>query len=289
MRRNPWLTFLLQSLLQSNVVRHVHASFISKWHPTVVECDSVSQSYPESFWQKLTSSTPRRQFALENVSLSLDSKMVTLLLGDSTAGKSTLLRLIAQREIPTSGEIKNSNFAVDSTVSCPIYLDARPSYRQNQFVEEIWTKAMRTGSSLTGPSSNAMGCLRELSDVLKVPLQSKIMDLSMSEVYLCRLGEAYLESLTGQTDSLESSSSTSLQSRSDEVSLSSSLPAPLILLDEWLDSETSTVVQRITSSLNELAMYGAVVVCVTHKPHLFGNGSFRRITLSRGKVLSIKS
>lgn len=49
------------------------------------------------------------QFALENVSFELKQGSFTFLTGHSGAGKSSLLRLIARLEKPTSGEIKVSN------------------------------------------------------------------------------------------------------------------------------------------------------------------------------------
>ncbi len=287
MRNMRWYTILLCTFTQVTPIWQVRASLISKWSPTRVTLESVSQSYPESFWRKMTSSVPRRKCALDNVSLVFDAESVTLLVGESSAGKSTILRLITGNERPTLGQVKISNLGTTLTVARPISLDSRPSYRQNEVVEAIWTKAIPPISTIADSSSNAMEYLRDLSDVLKLPLQSKIMDLSMSEVYLCRLGEACLESTTDHANSSNGKSIVSMPTIMDEDTLAPQLPAPILLLDEWLDNETSTVVQRVLASLEDLADFGAVVVCVTHKLHLFGNGKFRRITLSRGKVLPL--
>jgi energy-coupling factor transporter ATP-binding protein EcfA2 len=280
------------------------------WSPSCVTLQGVSQSYPDSFWRKLTSSVPRRTYALENASLVFDPGM-SLLLGESSSGKSTILRLVLGSERPSSGTVVLSNNAADATVVAsarPVCLDTRPSYGQNEVVEDIWNKAIPPSRC----SSSGGLLVADLSKLLKLPLHSKILELSMSEVYLCRIGEACLQSmLLGIDDDRdrrrkkndmeeeeeESSSPTTVTTNPEEESVRLLLlvPAPILLLDEWLDTETSVVVQKVQSSLNELARNGAVIVCVTHKPHLFSrntnqeqdNEVVRRIvTLSRGKVVS---
>ena len=254
------------------------------WCPSVVTLKFVSQSHPDSFWRKLTSSEPRREFALKNVSVTFQPPVTTLLLGESSSGKSTILRLISGSESPISGNVEISNDCATLRPSRPIYLDSRPSYGQNEIVEDIWSNAGAFDKSNESPNRKTL--LKELSKLLKVPLQSKILDLSMSEVYLCRIGETVLESTTiNSAQHMESTTPTYL----DEPNVLK-LPAPILLLDEWLDNETSTVVQRVQTALHELAQNGAVIVCVTHKPHLFssrGNRQLRRVTLSRGQVLSV--
>jgi hypothetical protein len=47
-----------------------------------------------------------------------------------------------------------------------------------------------------------------------------------------------------------------------------SFPAPILLLDGWMDTETSTVVQKGQPSLHRLGKRGAVVISVMHKPNL---------------------
>jgi energy-coupling factor transporter ATP-binding protein EcfA2 len=304
-----------------------------KWSPSRVSLQDVSQSYPDSFWRKLTSSAPRRTFALENVSLdfdpssssSSDGRMMTLLSGESSSGKSTILRLVMGSERPISGTVRissnnnnNNNNDAEGSIARPVCLDTKPSYGQNEVVEDIWNnnKALwscwgtESSSSSNSNSSSDRPLVDALSRLLKVPLQAKILDLSMSEVYLCRIGEACLQSmlmgrgeeedrgLVGTTKKEKKSTDDVLLEGTPEESALPTVvvplfPAPILLLDEWLDTETSVVVQNVQSSLNELAKKGAVVICVTHKPHLFLKGGengevpcYSSITLSRGKVLS---
>lgn len=289
---------VLTVIVNINVVWKVQSlsAILSKWSPSCVTLQGVSQKYPDTFWRKLTSSVPRRTFALENVSLVFDSSGLTLLLGESSSGKSTILRLILGSERPVSGIVTLSNEDDDESSAStsinparPVCLDTRPAYGQNEVVEDIWNKAILV--PVSNKENSHLHCrilIRDLSTLLKLPRQAKIMDLSMSEVYLCRLGEACLQSMLSPAPSNKNPSTTTTTNLHG-------LPAPILLLDEWLDTETSVVVQKVQASLNELARNGAVVICVTHKPHLFGkntnndqesNKLLRCITLSRGKVLS---
>ncbi|KAL7568451.1 hypothetical protein ACA910_012163 [Epithemia clementina (nom. ined.)] len=77
------------------------------------------------------------------------------------------------------------------------------------------------------------------------------------------------------------------------------VPAPFLLLDEWLDRETSVVIQSVQQSLQALIQEtGAIVVVVTHYPERWKHAvvpgtatkttsetTTRRIILSRGKVV----
>jgi hypothetical protein len=65
--------------------------------------------------------------------------------------------------------------------------------------------------------------------------------------------------------------------------------APVLLLDEFLDSESTVVAQRVGRGLHALSVAGAVVVIATHKPYHFTADSSivvqQKITLVGGRVL----
>lgn len=133
-------------------------------------------------------------------------------------------------------------------------------------------------------------CLAQLSEILNIPLESKILDLSTSQVYLCRIGEACLESILANAAAVSQPPNDPSTSKIPEKE--ERLPAPILLLDEWLDTETSTVVQTVQSTLHELSSHGAVIICVTHKPQLFSssrNGELRRVTLRQGKLVLVNT
>jgi ABC-type cobalamin transport system ATPase subunit len=114
-------------------------------------------------------------------------------------------------------------------------------------------------------------------DIFGLSLHRKALELSPSETYRCRLAEACLQSM------LHSINTTSPPQKETLL-----FPAPILLLDEWMDTETSTVVQNVQPSLQQLVERGAVIISVTHKPHLYQttNERISRITLSRGAILS---
>ena len=79
--------------------------------------------------------------------------------------------------------------------------------------------------------------------------------------------------------------------------------APFVLLDEWLDQETSIVIQAVQSSLERLVLTtNATVFIVTHYPErwklesatwtsddsMSTQSTTRRLILSRGKIISYK-
>jgi ABC-type ATPase involved in cell division len=251
------------------------------WTPSTVKLHGVSHAYPDSFWRKMTSSVPRRKFSLEDVTWTFDSNHLHLLTGVSSSGKSTILRLIASTEDPVAGRLCVSTIANDDDTESyrsddqharPVILDTRPSYRESDSIADIWRGRQRVRSQDDDDIYHEF-----LSTLLQLPLQSKVSELSTSQVYMCRLGEACLDS------------SIVVDVRNvlaDEEPTMSMLPAPILLLDEWLDAETTTVVQSIQKALQTLMGAGAVVICVTHKPERFDTRNLCRIALSQGKVIS---
>jgi ABC-type lipoprotein export system ATPase subunit len=133
----------------------------------------------------------------------------------------------------------------DSNVQ-PIYLDRKPhNFRQSNY-------------QAIGDILNKDDTVKYWSEVLHLDLSLRCSDLSPSQEYQYALVQACC---------------------------ASSMTTPLLLLDEWMDQETSLVVQRVEQSILRLTEQGAVVFCVTHKPDLFAK-LHRRITICRGEVLS---
>ena len=245
-----------------------------QWHPVRIQFDDVAQAYPETLWRRLTSSVPRREFAIQNVSLTFDSSGINMLLGSSSAGKSTILRLIRGTESPVSGDISIAAEGSTTSVLFPSteitsYLDSRPSYAINDSVQGVWKRCLS--------SQLDEELLVDMSSILEVPLAATMDSLSQSQVYLCRLGEACLQSITAtaQRDSAESEETCNYI-------------APILLIDEWLDTEASAVVQNVQKGLQALVDRGAVVICITHRPQLFQKSpGMRQITLSQGRMVSV--
>lgn len=268
--------FLSPSLTFLGLIPYVSTFSTNPWCPSRIELDRVSHSYPESLWRTLTSSVPRREFAIDNLSLTLESELF-MLLGASSSGKTTLLKLILGTEDPTFGTISISTKDHAVPPALPILLDERPKYgnSQQRTVDSILKETIRPNNDKKGEeeisSSRLVSLVADIADVLKLSLDQKAEDLSPSETYRCRLAEACLQSMLWTCSPLE-----------DQY------PAPILLLDEWMDTETSTVVQNVQPALKELANRGAIVVTVTHKSNLYRNtcNEMRCITLNRGSILS---
>lgn len=110
-------------------------------------------------------------------------------------------------------------------------------------------------------------------EIFDLDPEALLVDLTPSEKYRFCLGKACIESSFGTAvfnDSIL-------------------LPGPILLLDEWMDVETSTVVRKVQPSLHKIVEdLNGVVLSITHKPDLYSDdiSSIRRITLSGGKLLS---
>jgi energy-coupling factor transporter ATP-binding protein EcfA2 len=295
---------ILVCLLSFGSVLSFSAENLISWAPSSVSLQDVSQSYPSSVWRRLTSSVPRREFALENLSLSIESEFI-MLVGASSSGKSTILRVLLGEE-PVSGtvHITTTNSNPDDVVvspALPVLLAERPPFESQQSVRSLWTTAILQQTQTPAPMNDSDSApfvellLDDMTTIFELrDLEKKPCELSSSENFRCRLAEASLQSMLhhyhhhhgGGVSSLTSSSSPNPKQPPQLL-----LPAPILLLDEWMDKETSTVIRKVQTSLERLVNRGAVIVCVTHKPHLYShtttdkNNDVRLVTLCRGAIL----
>lgn len=238
--------------------------------PTSLRFHQVSQSYPSSLWRTLTSSVPKREFALSNITLEVKSELLQIL-GASSSGKSTILRLVLKKESPISGIITWKPSAV-----LPIYLQQAKSpyaYESSKTVETILV-------NLCGHDADSeywKTIVTYVCEIVGLDTQEVTpSELSPSNLYRLGLVCASLESILPAIPNKSQQNTTT------------TIPSPLLLLDEWLDLETSVVIKRVQDSMLNLSRHGAVILCVTHKPHLFSNDNklYRSITMCRGEILS---
>lgn len=234
------------------------------WTPSSVSLEEVSQSYSCSVWRRLTSSVPRREFAVEKLSLSIESEFL-MLVGASSSGKSTILRLLLGEE-PVSGKVRIAT-SLGVSPALPVLLDERPPFDNKRIVRSILTDAIQQ----TAPNAPLDLILDDMTNIFELDLEKKPSQLSSSESFRFRLAEKCLQSM--------------LYHHGEMTSTSIQLPAPIILLDEWMDTETSTVIRKVQTFLERLVDRGAVIVCVTHKPHLYNADNVRLVTLCRGAIL----
>lgn len=235
--------------------------------PTCLKINQVTQSYPPTLFRTLFSSVPKRDLAVNNITLKVQSELLNIL-GASSSGKSTILRLVlGENESPVSGTVSWTPSDVR-----PICLEQGKSpyaYERSQTVETIlqnicmddcnvgdWEAIVAFYCNIVGLSTN---------EVLSTP-----SELSPSNLYRFSLVKASLESI--------------LPALNAQISQQDTLPSPLLLLDEWMDLETSSIVRRVEESMLNLTRHGAVILCVTHKPQFFSK-SHRSITMCRGEIL----
>ena len=222
--------------------------------PSRISFHHVSQSYPDTLLRKLLSSTPRRDLALNNISFCFESNSFHVIVGASSSGKSTILRLLNGMETPISGHVK-----VEST-SIPIYLEGKPAYHHNsrQAIDGILRQHYNDKSIRIG---------LEIANILSLNVTKRPIDLSSSELYKFGLLDACLKSVISE--------------EGEDVC------GPILLLDEWLDRETSSVTHKVEEAIVALTMQiGAIVLYVTHKPNML-KGSHKCITMCRGEILSV--
>lgn len=284
-----------------------------RFSPLQILVNDVSVVYPVTLAQRLFSASPRRQYALKDLSWHLSHPQLILLTGDSSAGKSTLLRVIAGLAPSLQGgsvELRAATCFDDPgrrspnsdhhdkllpQTCCrphPVYLDVSadtPKYDYSSsgacttvmsIIETMVTKKM-LASQIPLIGSQRLAMLLASIFMFDEEKQSSTSTVfSQSQIYRLRLLEASLESMfRGSYDANQMV-----------------FPAPLLLLDEWLDRETSTVIKNVQLSLQRLVHeMGAMVLVVTHYPERWNVGSnlattsapsTRQVILSMGKIIS---
>ena len=285
------------------------------WCPSSIHINQIYKQYPATLWRKLTSSVPRREFALKNVTLHIENdptrmqnnemiipQSIVLLVGASSSGKSTILKMVSGEEEPDRGSVditSSSSTDCAAHTAIPILLDDRDPFSRTNNIKTVGdlltdciTSLLKGDDEPTISSRTTMQLLLEqLADILNVHLDQSLQNISPSEYYRIRLARACLES-----------SLSNVSSSCDETEIQlHRLPGPIVLLDEWMDIETRQVIQNVMNPcwsriVDEL---GGIVICVTHKPNLFSTApsgqqhnrdndpSIRQIAMSGGKVLSI--
>ena len=226
-----------------------------------IRAEGVNKSYPKTWMKKLFSSVPEREYALEDVTLSLVEKEMTLLVGASASGKSTLLRVLAQIDAPTDGTIQCTN---DATA---VILDRKPDYDDSL---SILDRICQIGIKSTAADFKSDSDLREQSNQFCSILDlEKIMDqkpstLTPSQQFSFGIACACIQSVASCSDTNDK---------------------PILFLDELFDFEHSSVATKVSQSLQRLSNEGAIIVISTHKPQQVEAWCQRKITMNAGKIL----
>eukprot|EP00977_Amphora_coffeiformis_P015277 scaffold4489_cov165-Amphora_coffeaeformis.AAC.4 len=266
--------------------------------PSRVALNQVTHSYPDTLWRRLTSSVPRRPQALSDIELDFSAEFC-LLTGPSSAGKSTIFRLIQGKETPAvAGTVEivgcrsPKRFSISSegasiekivkrtvhsppSVALPVVLDEKPTLDPNKSPRLHLLRYNLQEASSAEALVNVLFHIFDATDWM----DTKSSELSQSQLYLIKLMEASLVSMTKKHHQQVKSTTNDNDSQHAPV-----YPAPILLLDEWLDTETSSVIQSVQATLQRVCQAtGSVVVCATHVPDRFQR--CRHVKLQNGRLL----
>lgn len=275
--------------------------------PSRVSLHHVTHSYPDTLWRRMMSPVPRRPNALSDIRLDFSNEFC-ILTGPSSAGKSTIFRLIQGKETPTiSGTVQivsagtpkrfslpskgvsiesaeTENRSVDSPVCIPlpVLLDEKPSPDLHKSPRQHLLH--RNVQESTRALTKVLLHIFDVTDCIDI----KYGDLSQSQLYLMKLVEASLESMTKNLPKDESPVSAIRREDDDDDGHHTWVyPAPILLLDEWLDKETSLIIQSVQSTLQQVCQVtGSVTVCATHVPDRFQQSDCRHVMLRNGRLLN---
>jgi energy-coupling factor transporter ATP-binding protein EcfA2 len=256
-----------------------HPQYQHKATAAVVQFEQVFHQHSSNNWaRQLFSSEPIRTWALENVTFCWEAELV-LLVGASMSGKSTALQLMRtaapaasppppprEEQQPPSKPMVVQQRPTRGSVHVstpPIYLDAtKLAVARNK---DDWTVRERLAPR---PRLLPALALTECAD-------KTLSQLSVSEQYKLAIAELCMNNAV------------LVRNDDDESSEEALLPAaPILLLDEWLDKEPTSIVHAIEDALEIFVAATQAVVCVvTHQRDRWK--TLNRWELRQGKVVSI--
>ena len=268
--------------------------------PSQIMARHLTQSYPETIFSKLFSSVPKRDFAIKDISLDFgwnpilgseesqtrnNNLGLTLLVGRSASGKSTLLRIISGQEEPLSGSLCINSQKIyqekdnQERTAQPVTIDSKPDCYDDNF--NVLDRIMQAGyKSLSFSKEKVPIILNDLAIEfatllgLKGQLSKNPSELTPSGQYLFGLCCACMESSCHSLNLEEALNQ-------DVVSIC----CPILLLDELMDAEHPDIAKTVGKGLLKLTSTGAIVIAATHRPQHLKSVADRIITLSSGKVL----
>ena len=189
--------------------------------------------------------------ALDNVHLEFRDGDRVGLVGHNGAGKSTLLRVIAGSYEPVSGTV-DVNGRVASMLSVWLGMDIEATGYENIFMRAAIMGARRREIEAM---AHEIGEFTELGDYLNMPLRTYSSGMAM------RLAFA----------------------------ISTSVPADIILMDEWLSAGDADFTKKATRRLARLVDEAKILVLASHQPDLIREQCNRIVRLDHGRVACVES
>lgn len=244
---------------------------------------------------------------------------MTLLLGRSASGKSTLLRLMAGTEHPTDGHVSindcvmgaNARVATLPGLSSwldigatptlgngeegyrcgvrPVMLRGKPAFDDTLPVMErlvrVAIDAARSCNAASPRGEDAEPRLRALAGDFAGLLGLSPAQRAAPPSALSPSGEFLFGLAVGCLLSVAPVVRRASNEAEDE-----GVPYPVLLLDEVFDAEHPGTAKKCHRGIANLVHRGGVVVVATHRPeHFEGLRSRRTVTLSGGRVLKVET
>lgn len=188
---------------------------------------------------------------LNKISLSLNRKQIYAILGGNGTGKSTLLRLIAGIESPSSGEIHYSNHIKIGYV--PERFPKGIRFTPSEYLQYMGKMSGTSTKTLTKRIGDLLH--RFKMDELK---NQRIMDLSKGNIQKVGIIQAVL------------------------------MNPNLVILDEPLSGLDTAAQEELVKILVELKQEGSTILLTYHESHIFESLVDNTFYLHNGKISSVK-
>jgi lipopolysaccharide transport system ATP-binding protein len=189
--------------------------------------------------------------ALENVSFEMREGDRVGLIGHNGSGKTTLLRVIAGAYEPMSGSI-DVRGRIASMLNLSLGIDPEATGLENIYIRGAIMGLTRRQVDVM---VDDIAAFAELGDYLEMPMRTYSSGMSM------RLAFA----------------------------ISTSVPADIILMDEWLSVGDEQYSSKAQARLRELLEQAKILVLASHEPGLIRATCNRVIRLEHGRLVEQRS
>lgn len=186
--------------------------------------------------------------AVDGVSFRINPGERVALVGHNGSGKTTLLRSLAGVYTPVAGEL-NVQGSISSLLDVGLGMDHEATGEEN-----IFLRGTMMGLSRAKIESlfDDIASFAELGEFLKVPVRTYSSGMQLRLAF----------------------------------SISTSVRADIILMDEWLSVGDSNFSKKATQRLNELVEQSAILVIATHSSDLVAKLCTREIHMAHGTIIS---
>lgn len=188
--------------------------------------------------------------ALRNVTLDIQSGDRVGLSGHNGAGKTTLLRMLAGIYEPTFGTYSHGG-RITSLLDVTLGLDLEATGYENILIRGLILGASKAEMKRLTPE---IAEFSELGDYLSMPVRT------YSSGMVLRLA----------------------------FSIVTSVPADVLLMDEWLSVGDASFVSKAEERMKSFVGQASIMVLASHNPKIIGELCNMKVTLEHGEIKSVE-